>query len=334
MKIKILAVDFPLIGSDVTAGSFYNANSFSDYDVLVIDPADISKTWEDSIRPHSDGSLDTAFSVDGGFGKYLLAVMETRKRETKLLLNVTGGIVICFIRSSGKPLKLFDSDSYPRSSKGRIHSYSWLPQDIGFSYCRGREVGEINMQHPFSRYFIEFKDEVCFEATVDALEFWQTIAKNKVGETIAVEVSFGQGKLIFLPPPVKFEDRQRISAVMMDCIHGSLGWVLPLVKPDWIDGYKVPGELKVKRQIEKVEAKMGELKKELDEEHERLRNLEMIKSLLYGQGKYVLEPAVRQAFRLLGFNVLEPEEYDGNYDIYALEEDLVVIGGGCLEIGD
>jgi hypothetical protein len=37
--------------------------------------------------------------------------------------------------------------------------------------------------------------------------------------------------------------------------------------------------------------------------------------LLYGYGKSVLEPAVRSAFRLLGFGVPEPEGYAGEWDV-------------------
>ena len=71
---------------------------------------------------------------------------------------------------------------------------------------------------------------------------------------------------------------------------------------------------------------MSTLTAELEDRQERLRSLDVIKSLLYGQGKYVLEPAVRQAFRILGFNVLQPEEYEEEYDLYADEDGLVVIG--------
>ena len=45
MKSRILAVDSHIVGGNVTNASFYNASSFSDYDVVVIDPVNISDAW-------------------------------------------------------------------------------------------------------------------------------------------------------------------------------------------------------------------------------------------------------------------------------------------------
>lgn len=326
MKIKMLAVEFPLLGRDATTASFYDAYSFSDYDVLVIDPADISEKWEKKVVPHSDGSLHTYFRYDGGFGKSLLAIMEVRRWETELLLQVTGGIVVCFLRLTGTHLQLSDDPSHPLAQKWLVDRYSWLPVNLDLSYCVGQEIGEIDRQHSFSQYFTEFKNDICFEVRLASSHSCRSIAKNKVGEIIAAEVPFGQGKFIFLPPLAEGVERKRLSAILIDCIHKSLGWTISLAKPDWADKYEVPGELEARREIEGVEVKMSKLTEELEKSQERLRNLEMIKSLLYGQGKYVLEPAVRRAFRILGFNVLQPEEYEEEYDLYAPEDDLVVIG--------
>lgn len=54
--------------------------------------------------------------------------------------------------------------------------------------------------------------------------------------------------------------------------------------------------------------------------------MERLKGLLYETGKYGLEPSVRKAFRIVGFNIKEPEEYDKPYDIFAIEDKISVIG--------
>jgi hypothetical protein len=51
--------------------------------------------------------------------------------------------------------------------------------------------------------------------------------------------------------------------------------------------------------------------------------------LLYGYGKTVLEPAVRRALRELGFKVLEPEDYDGEWDL-----DVTDDGTGRSAVGE
>lgn len=57
-----------------------------------------------------------------------------------------------------------------------------------------------------------------------------------------------------------------------------------------------------------------------------IQDLEMLKGLLYETGKYGLEVPVRKAFRIIGFNVLDPKEYEEEYDLYAQEDDIHVIG--------
>lgn len=52
----------------------------------------------------------------------------------------------------------------------------------------------------------------------------------------------------------------------------------------------------------------------------------MLKGMLYEQGKYGLEPPIREAFRILGFKVLDPEEYEEDYDLYIREPNLTIIG--------
>ena len=348
MKFKVLAVDSRIVGGNVTNASFYNASSFSDYDVVVIDPISISDAWK-NIKPRSDGSLLVYSSVDRGFSKRLVKTMEQRAEETKLLLEKTGGIVICFLRQEGTVLKC-ESDGYIRF----IHRYSWLPRKE-YSYWEevggprkgiqrdyifsgqyfdpasrlGQEIGEINKNHPFSQYFVALTKKICFEAVIDdskLLEVARPIAKNKVGEVVALELSFGQGKFIFLPSPLKSTDKEKVSGILIDCIRKSFHWTRPLMKPDWINKYELPGESEVEKEFEELQGKITILEKKKQSIEARRERLEMLKGMLYEQGKYGLEPSVREAFRILGFKVLDPEEYEEDYDLYIKEPNLTIIG--------
>jgi len=334
MKFKVLAIDFRVVGGNVTNASFYNASSFSDYDVVIIDPISISDAWK-NIKPTSDGSLLVYASADQGFSKGLARTMERRAEETKLLLEKAGGIVICFLRQKGTVLK-YKTDRYIHP----IHRYSWLPRegiqrdyDFGQYFHPtlryGQEIGEINKNHPFSQYFVALTKKICFEAVIGAsglLEVARPIAKNKVGEVVALELSFGEGKFIFLPPPLKSVDEDKISGVLIDCIRKSLHWTKPLMKPDWINKYELPGESEVEKEFEELQGKITILEKKKQSIEARRDKLEMLKGMLYEQGKYGLEPPVREAFRILGFKVLDPEEYKEDYDLYIKEPNLTIIG--------
>lgn len=348
MNLKILSVDFHLTGNSVTNASFYDVLSFSDYDVVVIDPISISDAWK-NVEPTSDGSLLVYSKVDQGFSKRLVKTMEQRAEETKLLLEKTGGIVICFLRQKGTVLK-YESDRYIYS----IHRYSWLPlreyrywKEIAGPQKRmqtshifssgyfdpvprsGQEIGEINKPHPFSQYLMTLKKEILFEAVINdggLLGAAKSIAKSKVGEVVALELSFGQGKFIFLPSPLKSTDKEKVSGILIDCIRKSFHWTKPLIKPDWINKYELPGESEVEKEFEELQGKITILEKKKHSIEARRERLEILKGMLYEQGKYGLEPPVREAFRILGFKVLDPEEYEEDYDLYIKEPNLTIIG--------
>lgn len=348
MKFKVLAVDSRIVGGNVTNASFYNASSFSDYDVVVIDPISISDAWK-NVKSRDDGSLLVYSNSDQGFSKALVEIVKQRAEETRLLLEKTEGIVVCFLRQKG-PILNYKSSSFTDEHASSIHRYSWLPRKEysywegarkiqrkcwfpGYSFDPipriGQVLGEIDKTQPFSQYFMSLKEEIHFEAVINDTELLRVakpIAKNKVGEVIALELSFGQGKFVFLPPPSKSIDEEKASGVLIDCIRKSLHWTQPLIKPDWINKYELPGEAEVEQQVEKVQKNIANLEKKKQSRQERRDKLEMLKGMLYEQGKYGLEPPVREAFRILGFNVLEPEEYEEDYDLYIREPTLTIIG--------
>jgi len=348
MKFKVLTVDFHIPGNDITNFSFYEAPSFSDYDVVIIDPISVSDAWK-NVTPREDGSLLVHSNWDRGFGKTLVTIMEQRAEETKLLLEKTEGIVVCFLRQK-EPILKYKSGEYIYS----IHRYSWLPsreypywkgvteppKRIQRSYIFsgqyfdsvprvGQEIGEVDKAHPFSQYFIALKKEIYFEAVINdktLLRIAKPIAKNKVDEVVALELSFEQGKFIFLPPLMKSIDKEKATDILIDCIRKSFHWTQPLTKPDWINKYELPGESQIKKEVEKLQEKIVSLEKKKQKIEEQRDKIEMLKGILYEQGKYGLEPPVREAFRILGFKVLEPEEYEEDYDLYIKEPNLTIIG--------
>jgi len=160
----------------------------------------------------------------------------------------------------------------------------------------------------------------------ELLRVAKPIAKNKVGEVVALELSFGKGKFIFLPPPMKSINEEKVSGALIDCIRESFHWSQPLIKPDCINRYELPGGSQIKKEFEKFQGKIANLEKKKQKIEEQRNKFEMLKGILYEQGKYGLEPPVREAFRILDFKVLDPEEYEEDYDLYIKETDLTIIG--------
>lgn len=327
MKLKILSVDLPLEGKGIENYSFYEAPAFSDYDVVIIDPQKISDLWVGRVKPENDGSLRTYSFHDRGFGNSVRAYMESKEQELRHLLTITKGVVVCILRSRGPSL---DIKSYMGGSEYwyHINRYSWLTNVISFSLIprKGKDVKTKNKYHPFSQYLYAFKDSLYFEAVLqpDRTKILP-IATNKVGQLIAVEYPVSEGKVIFILP-LSDHDPKKVGGVLIDCLKGTLKWSIPSGKPTWLSAYSLCGEDKIIAQIKELDEEISKIEKTKEELESEYNRLEMLKSLLYEQGKYSLEPAVREAFRLLGFNVLEPDEYDEEYDLFTKGEDLIVIG--------
>jgi hypothetical protein len=331
MKLKILSIDFYL-GNSIRYNSFWSAPSFSDYDVVVIDPKQISDLWISKVSSEKNGALLTYTKYDGGFGKNLQEFFNRRQEEISLLLHITGGIVICILRQKSKELYLYESGVI---SQG-INNYNWFPEsediytfDFFVPVDRfGEAFKVIDNKHSFSQFFTAFKDNIHYEAIIsgEILEVAKPLAANKVNELISCEVPLGKGKIIFLPPLKEVDDYTKVAGILIDCIRKSLQWTEPLKKPSWLTKYSLPNEERVKKEISRLGGEMRKIEKLIEEKEKELKSFEMIKSLLYEQGKYGLEPAVREAFRLLGFNVLNPEDYNEEYDLFIKEDGLTIIG--------
>ena len=323
MKLKILSVDFPIEGKGIENYSFYYAPSFSDYDAVIMDPNEISNLWVKGINPEDDGSLWTSIASDKGFGNSLDQIMSRRRGEINKLLMITKGIVVCILRNRGL---ILNGREYRGAQRlWLIDRYSWLPYYFSLVSQNGKEIKIVNKHHPFSQYLKAFKDSIYFEAVLNHNKAMLPIATNKVGELTAAEYRLGEGKLIFLPS-LSEPDPEKVGGVLIDCLRSVLNWSTPSLKPDWVSAYSLPRKNEIIATIKELDNEILKIEKRKEGFEAEYKRFEMLEGLLYGQGKYGLEPSVREAFGLLGFNVLEPDEYDEEYDLFSKEEDLIVIG--------
>jgi len=341
MKIKILNIGFDSTISGIQTHSFYDGISLCDYDAVIIDPSQFSKLWfkSEQVEGLADGTYFLNSGHDKGFSQYLTDLLHKRQEETELLLKRNCGIIVCQFRNVKDVLRIarYHNDEKVKT----INMYTWLPTlpnkykrvynlDLYFKERTGKEIGKINVKHQFSSYFREFKDNIRFESVLDERIRFEDfsnldpIAMNRAGEWIAFEASFEQGKLIFLPPVSQDIPGNRVVDLIISCIKKIVNEPQLDSYPSWVENYNLPGEDQLLENIKELDNKESEIERERELLEKKINKLKLLKSLLYERGKYVLEPAVREAFKIIGFNVLV--DYEEDYDLYAKEDSLLVIG--------
>ena len=90
--------------------------------------------------------------------------------------------------------------------------------------------------------------------------------------------------------------------------------------PSWVAEVSVPGANIHDTQIAELTRRTEELAAQIAALKGDREKLLSYVQLVFGYGKAVLEPIVRSSFRLFGFAVPEPEEYEGEWDVELQEE--------------
>lgn len=351
MKIKVASVNKNLEHDLINNITLDSAHSLTDFDVVIIDPKGFSSTWTSpaslgKIKQDTDGIYYTDTRYDHGVGIQIYNIFSKRREEIKKLLSISQGIVICYLRSSESVLRIRHS-IYGNLIEEVLNIYSWLPEysferfennirfhgnfpdDTNFVDRMGKEIVFVEQSHPFSKYFYAYKSQIHFECMIESLEkmeqFLKAIARNKVQEIISCEIDIKGGKIIFIPPNLS-QDPKKEAGVLLGCIGGVFEYGIETPPPPWIIKYSLPNENKNMAKLEQLNKKISGFQKERQKLEEEQINIEKFKRLLYEKGKRTLEPLVREAFKLIGFNVLNPDKYKEEYDLYIKEKDLTIIG--------
>jgi hypothetical protein len=289
MKLRILNYGVTAThGLISNLGSIREPQSVSDFHALVYDP--------DSFRADSN---------------YSTADVQRRQAEVRDLIHRKGGIVIYLLRPDANCLWLLDL--MPSSLAGFLRTV--LKPGTGTQFAilqsaRGMSAG----------YFQILKGMLHFTAHLEVSESQITqlggtvFAVNSVGHPIAVEFVVGEGRICFLPPPNN-TPADRIGAAVVKVVTAHFNKTAQADAPAWTGNITVPGANIHDKQIDELTKRAEELGIQItalkDEREKLLRYVQ----LLFGYGKAVLEPVVRSAFRLLGFAVPDPEEYEGEWDV-------------------
>jgi hypothetical protein len=299
VKKRILNFGVPATHELITGlGSFNDPVSISDFDAFIFDPLALKQ------------------------GAVSHENYARRQAEIRDLIVEKGGIAISLLRQNhsvgvpysgaqgGDTYGVFDPAGPNALAKvrGALRAGSGSRVEV-LSSAKGASAG----------YFQVLAGALSFAAHLETgtanLEAvgGTVLAVNSVGYPIAVEFAVSGGRICFLPVP-DGATGDRVGSAIVRIVEAHFGGPSEIEAPAWSLDLPIPGANAHDPKIAELEGRKEQIEAELVQLRQKRANLLSYRTLLYGQGKSVLEPVVRSAFRLLGFGVPDPEEYLGEWD--------------------
>ncbi len=324
MAHRFLAIGWRLHHPEIREEDFFEGAAFTSIDALFIDPMSISERWVYDVPLENDGVRRTYTENDRGFGRTLSRLMAKRRTEAADLLYKRGGIIVCRLGPRGEPLEVTSQGE----TGERIDRYSWLPPaslvdrhhqltfpaNSRFLPRRGEDVVLEETGSPFEEYLCEFEGKIVYNAVYQDLlstpidRFATVLARNQVGDIVALEIPFEEGRFVLLPP-VRGVSPAEEAAALVKAVGVSILRPAFFAKPDWLPAYALPGEDALHDELTSLIDRRAKLDQKVEEVSSRLEEATKYKRILYAKGRFALLPAVREAFFSLGFKVEVVNDY-------------------------
>jgi hypothetical protein len=311
--MRVLVIGFPLPDPQIDNYNFLSAPSFFDYDALVVDTFAVSRTIEEVVNQSQERLTYADEPVVNGptspVAVGLADALRCRQEETQRLL-ARGHLVVCF--------------AYPDVPHPQVtgfpgcHRYYWLPAPAGLTYAppylmpgEGTDVLSTEAGHPFAPYIDQFRTNLLYRAYFAAGALGpgaHVFARSAGGAAVGVEMAVGNGRVVFLPPvrsPGAGTERYPIAERILDGIRRSLTMAAAGPPPPWAGRYALPGLTERETRRQEAERELSAAEARLAEARADTEALERYRRLLWQEGKHGLETIVRDALRLLGFQVTE-----------------------------
>lgn len=312
--MQLLVVGMPLPNPRIDNYSFFSAPSFFDYDAVLIEPASISELIEEVVAGTGSGQTTAAQeplvnAPTAGLNVGLADLIRRRRDETERLLE-RGGTVAVFARPNV---------THPQvAGFAGADRYSWLPAPAGLAYAEpylvpafGTQVTVTDSSHPLAVFADTYANWFHYRAyfserhpTLGPLT--HVFARSIGGAAVGFELRYGRGKIIFLPAMFQIpagDPRFKLATMLLDGLTQTVHAAVEATPPDWAGRATLPG-------TDQLEAAEQQAARQLDEAIERHREasaaldqVQRFRRLLWQEGRYGLEPVVREAFQMLGFYV-------------------------------
>jgi len=319
--VKVLVIGFPLPNPQFDNYNLLTAPSWFDYDAAIVEPLAVSTVIEDVLNRREEYLTAAAEPIFNrptnplavGLGD---AVKRRRAETAQLLAN--GGVVVVFAR----PEVVHEGVSgFPGCDR-----YAFLPAPAGISYdapfllrAEGTEVQPVDGTHPFAAVLEKYRRWIAYRARFDENvpgfhEYGRVVARSTGGVAVGVDLQVGGGRVIFLPAfgSIAYGDQRfELAAAMQEALRRCATDRIESSPPRWITGYSLPGAEPLEAQERDAAAALAESESRLAEVRSNLQQITRYQSLLWQEGAFGLEPAVRDAFRGLGFEVERDPECPG-----------------------
>lgn len=314
--MHVVSIGFSLPGPEYENCSITNAPALFDYDAALVNPKAVSEQIEavidagEELRTADGRPVVNATTSPAAEG--LAELLRARQEEVMRLL-ARGQLVVVW--------------GYPNVPHPRVAGftgcdrYFWLPAPSGFSYtyhllpAEGRTVIVTDDTHPFSRYLETYSGTFAYHAYFrEDLPGFATgarvFARSAGGAAVGVELTVGRGRVIFAPPPAEMPvgaQRRALATLLLECIRHALMDASAEPPPLWAASVELPGLEEREAAVAAAAEEAATTRAKLQDAETRLHELARFRSLLWEDGAARLEPLLREAFRLLGFDVT-PEE--------------------------
>ena len=347
MQIRSLALDWRLDAPAIVRDGFFGRVSLSSYDAVFIDPEPISSRWVQEIGPAADGRRRTHIARDRGFGRTLSGWVLRRRQESSDLLIRGSGILVCRLRARGEPLEIVDEEGpgeridrlsfLPAVSLVDRQHQMTFPSNGRFLPRRGEDIVLAGSGHPFEEYLSAFHGHIVYDAVYQDLlstpveRFATVLARNRVGDILALSVPFDEGRLVLLPPVVGISP-SREAAVLLDAVDALAHRPAWAAAPDWLPSYPLPGEDGLMDEVDSLRDRRDTLSAKLEEISEQLEAKTLPKRMLFTKGRFSFTPAVVEGLRALGFeaqvvgDIIEIRSEEGDGLVVAEATDEATVG--------
>ena len=318
MNERYLAIDWLLDHAAIDREGFFDRASFSAFDAVFVDPLALPRHWTEGTAPGPDGARRTDPDKDRGFGRTLAGWMSKRRDEADDLLRRRGGVVVCRLHPRGDALEV----GSPGTPVERLDRYTWLPHvalvdrqhqfafpsNGRFVPRRGQDVIVEASGSPFEEYLRTFEERISYSAVYQDLlstpleRFATVLARNRVGDAVALEIPVDEGRLVLLPP-LEGVSPSREADVLLDVVRRASTRPPFVAEPDWLPGYALPGEEALADELAGLAERRDALQAKIDEVQTKLEEKTRFKRMLYGKGRTLFDRSVADALQELGFEV-------------------------------
>ena len=313
--MRVVSIGCPLPSPLVDNHSIANAPSLFDYDACIFEPRAVSEQIEglaagDAGLRSADGRPVQA-GASGAFAFGLGELLEQRRFELQQLVE-RGGVLLVFAHPN---------ISHPSvSSMPGLERYTLLPSPgpgaLRWPTLRagdGKEIRATAPQHPLAGYLDELSGRLRYRAvwqerSPDFPKNTQVLARSVGGAALAVEFELGAGRLIFAPPPqepLSTADRKRFTASVLELLTRLVDEDGAGREPVWVAKYDTEPIAAAREALAAATAELREAERRETETRATLAETARFSELLWRPAGAKLSTLTADAFRLLGYEVLE-----------------------------